>query len=52
VAYVKTTQGSQLQDSLSANLKAELLRSHLFVDSQASIGRQSQSAFGAQSTTR
>lgn len=51
VAYVKTTQGSQLQNSLSANLKAELLRSHLFVDSQASIGRQSQSAFGVQSTT-
>ncbi len=49
IAYVKSDQPSRLQNSLSANLQAELISRTLFVDVRASIGQQNTSAFGVQS---
>lgn len=50
IAYVKSDVPSRLQNSLSANLQAELISRTLFVDVRANIGQQSASAFGLQST--
>lgn len=49
IAYLKSDVPSRLQNSLSANLQAELISRTLFVDMHASIGQQSASAFGVQS---
>lgn len=49
IAYVKSSEGSQVQQSLSANGQAEIVPRTFYVDAQASIGQQSQSAFGLQS---
>ncbi len=50
IAYLKSDQPSLLQNSLQANGQAELIERRLFVDMNASIGQQSASAFGLQST--
>ncbi len=49
IAYIKSQEPSRLQNSLSANLQAELINNTFFVDVRASIGQQSTSAFGTQS---
>lgn len=49
IAYVKSDQPSQLQNSLQASGQAELVEKSVYVDAQASIGQQSVSAFGLQS---
>jgi uncharacterized protein (PEP-CTERM system associated) len=49
IAYLKSDQPSRIQNSLSANLQAELISRTFFVDVRASIGQQNNSAFGAQS---
>ncbi|HEY8876138.1 MAG TPA: TIGR03016 family PEP-CTERM system-associated outer membrane protein [Roseateles sp.] len=46
ITYVKTSYGTQVQNALSANVQAELIPRAFFVDAQASIGQQNQSAFG------
>lgn len=51
IAYTKTERGSRLQNALNANLSAELIDRRLFVDVRATVGQQSQSAFGPQTTT-
>lgn len=48
ITYLKTSYGSQLQNALSANLQAEIVPRTFFVDAQANIGQQNQSAFGLQ----
>ncbi|WP_277592514.1 TIGR03016 family PEP-CTERM system-associated outer membrane protein [Roseateles saccharophilus] len=50
IVYEKSDQPSQLQSALQANGQAELIERHLLVDMNASIGQQSASAFGLQST--
>jgi len=50
IAYFKSAQPSQVQNALAANAQAELIDRTLFVDMRASIGQQSASAFGLQST--
>ncbi|MFT7724563.1 MAG: TIGR03016 family PEP-CTERM system-associated outer membrane protein [Roseateles sp.] len=50
IAYLKSDAPSQLQNSLAANLRAEVIGDTLFVDARANIGQQSGSAFGLQST--
>jgi len=50
IAYLKSSQGSQLQNSLTANGQAEIIPGTFYVDAQANIGQQSQSAFGLQAT--
>lgn len=50
IAYLKSDQPSVLQNSLQAKGQAELIEHRLFVDMIASIGQQSASAFGLQST--
>ncbi len=49
IAYLKSSQRSQVQNSLSASGQAEIVPRTLYVDAQASIGQQSASAFGLQS---
>lgn len=49
IAYIKSDQPSQVQNSLTADARAELISQTLFVDMRASIGQQSTSAFGLQS---
>lgn len=51
IAYVKSDRGSRIQNSLNSSLLAELISGHFYVDARASIGQQSVSAFGAQTTT-
>lgn len=48
VTYLKTSYGSQVQNALNANLRAEVVPRTFYVDAQASIGQQNQSAFGLQ----
>lgn len=48
VTYLKTSYGSQLQNALSANLQAEVIPQHFFIDAQGTVGQQSASAFGLQ----
>jgi uncharacterized protein (PEP-CTERM system associated) len=48
IAYLKSSQGSQVQNSLSANAQAEILPRALYVDVQANVGQQNASAFGLQ----
>lgn len=48
IAYLKSTQASQVQNALSANAQAEIIPRTLYVDAQASIGQQNASAFGLQ----
>lgn len=50
VTYLKTSYGTRIQNSLTSNLQAEVLPGSFYVDAQASIGQQSTSAFGLQST--
>lgn len=50
IAYIKTSEASQLQNSLSAVGQAVIVPSTFYVDASASIGQQSASAFGLQST--
>lgn len=48
ISYLKSTQGSQLQNSLSATGQAEIIARTFYVDAQANIGQQNASAFGLQ----
>ncbi|MDR7271170.1 uncharacterized protein (PEP-CTERM system associated) [Pelomonas saccharophila] len=48
ITYLKTTYGSQIQNSLSASAQAEIVPRTFSVDAQASIGQQNASAFGLQ----
>jgi uncharacterized protein (PEP-CTERM system associated) len=48
ITYLKTSYGSQIQNSLTANAQAELIPRALFIDAQANIGQQNASAFGLQ----
>jgi uncharacterized protein (PEP-CTERM system associated) len=48
VTYLKSNQGSQLQNSLTASGQAEVVPQTFYIDAQASIGQQSASAFGLQ----
>lgn len=48
ITYLKTSYGSQIQNSLNASAQVELVPRTFSVDAQASIGQQSQSAFGVQ----
>ncbi|NCT82145.1 MAG: TIGR03016 family PEP-CTERM system-associated outer membrane protein [Comamonadaceae bacterium] len=48
ITYLKTSYGSQLQNSLTANGRAEIVPRTFFVEAQASIGQQNASAFGVQ----
>lgn len=50
IAYLKTNQASQIQNALAATARAEIIPGTLSIDAQASIGQQSTSAFGLQST--
>ncbi|MEE9476998.1 MAG: TIGR03016 family PEP-CTERM system-associated outer membrane protein [Roseateles sp.] len=50
IAYLKSDQPSRVQNSLQASGQAELIERRLVVDLSASIGQQSASAFGLQST--
>jgi uncharacterized protein (PEP-CTERM system associated) len=49
IAYLKSSEGSQLQQSLAANGQAEIVPRTFYVNAQASIGQQNLSAFGLQS---
>ncbi len=49
ITYLKTSYGSQVQNALSANAQAEIVPRTFYVDAQANIGQQNQSAFGLQS---
>lgn len=49
ITYLKTSYGTRVQNSLSANGQAEIVPRTLYVDAQANIGQQSTSAFGVQS---
>lgn len=46
ITYLKSTQGSRLQNSLSASGQAEVIPRIFYVDAQASISQQDASAFG------
>ncbi|MFG6416594.1 TIGR03016 family PEP-CTERM system-associated outer membrane protein [Roseateles sp. DC23W] len=46
ITYLKSEQGSRVQNSLTANGQAELIGGVLFVDLRALIGQQNASAFG------
>lgn len=48
ITYLKSTYGSQLQNSLQANAQAEFIPRTFFVEAHASIGQQNASAFGLQ----
>lgn len=48
IVYIKSNQGSQLQNSLSANGQAEIIPRTFYVDAQANVGQQNASAFGLQ----
>ena len=48
VAYIKSNQGSQVQNTLSATGQAEIVPRTFYVDMQANIGQQNASAFGLQ----
>jgi len=48
IAYLKSDVPSQIQNTLLANLQFELVPQTLTVEAQASVGRQSVSAFGQQ----
>lgn len=50
VLYTKSDAKSEALHSLAAQGRAELVEQHLYVDARASIGQQSQSAFGQQTT--
>lgn len=50
IAYSKSDLPSQLQNSLRASGQAELMERRLIVDINATIGQQSASAFGLQSS--
>lgn len=47
IAYIKSDQPSRVENSLSANGRAELISGSLYVDVRASIGQQNASAFSA-----
>lgn len=49
ITYLKTEASSRVQNSLSANLRADLVPETFSVDARATIGQQTQSAFGLQS---
>jgi len=48
ITYLKTSYGSQLQNSLNASGQAEIVPGSFYVDAQANIGQQNASAFGLQ----
>lgn len=48
--YARGSESSKHQNNLSANGQAELVDGHVYLDASASIGQQSISAFGTQST--
>lgn len=50
IAYLKTNQSSQIQNSLNASAQAEVVPGTFYIDARATIGQQSVSAFGLQST--
>lgn len=49
ITYLKTNQGSRVQNALAANVQAELVPKTLSIDVRANIGQQSATAFGLQS---
>lgn len=49
ITYLKTSYGTRVQNSLSANAQAEILPRTFYVEAQANIGQQNTSAFGLQS---
>lgn len=48
LAYARASELSTLQNALDANLRAELVERHVFLDATANVGQQSISAFGTQ----
>ncbi len=48
LVYARATELSTLQNALDANLRAELVERHVFMDATANVGQQSISAFGTQ----